>query len=268
MSDCLLCGSSLRDAAIVNEMARHQTPQRSVECPVCTLVQADPQPKPAVLDAYYRTGEYRRQFPATLQPGVLQGEPGYQASISPGFIAVRAERLVELHRLDSDSLLYEEGCGVGHTAARLIELTSCHAYGADADPAVEARARAIGLLPLGPKSRGHCDLAYALHVMEHDVDPVEFAWLLSLKAKPGGRVHVEVPDVERITGDRSWWFQWPHLVNFSARTLTLALYRAGLDNVHVEPYGPFLAGWGTRGRRMRSYEQAVAHSQIDKLEGA
>jgi SAM-dependent methyltransferase len=228
----------------VNTVARHGVEQRCVECPSCMLVQADPKPELHTLRRYYESGQYRAAYPLT--PGPL-----YQATLDPAFIEARARRLVELHGVRSWWSVYDHGCSDGSTMAALHTLTDCHVFGSDADPAMVALARAAGVgdVTQSPWDEGapvDCNLVTAHHVLEHDLDPVAFVRMLATRARAigGGAVHVEVPDVEDITGPRESWFQWPHVVSFSARTLRATLEAGGLREVQTDKLGRFLIGWG------------------------
>ena len=218
---CALCGGSLEHAHTVNVVARYETLQRSVACPRCALVQASPMPSEQSLSLYYRSGAYRREYPPALRPDLTPGDEGYQASLDPHFIDRRARRMADLHDLrarhDPPLTAYDEGCGAGYAGQALAIAAGIAVFGRDSDPAMEGEAMSRGVVH--PRAdRAHA-LAYALHVLEHATDPVAFVQALALKVTPRGVVHVEVPDVERITGPRTYWFQWPHVLNFSARTL-------------------------------------------------
>jgi hypothetical protein len=76
----------------------------------------------------------------------------------------------------------------------------------------------------------------------------------------GGRVWIEVPNVDSPYGGLSHYFQWPHLFDFSAHTLSLLLIRAGFDDVHIHDGGHVLLAYGTSSDTApRSWTDALAH---------
>jgi 2-polyprenyl-3-methyl-5-hydroxy-6-metoxy-1,4-benzoquinol methylase len=86
------------------------------------------------------------------------------------------------------------------------------------------------------------DLILAYYVVEHLRDPVGYLHTLYEMLEPGGRLAIEVPNVDDAlvryyqldAFDRFYW-QKAHYFNYSHRTLTDVLERAGFETVEAIP---------------------------------
>ena len=90
---------------------------------------------------------------------------------------------------------------------------------------------------------GQCfDLILAYYVVEHLRNPVEFLSQLHDLLNPGGHLAMEVPNVNDAlvrfyqldSFDRFYW-QKAHYFNYSQRTLTMVLTRAGFSIIRMIP---------------------------------
>ena len=84
--------------------------------------------------------------------------------------------------------------------------------------------------------RASFDVITAFHVMEHVSDPVGFARTIGEFLAPGGRVYVEVPNIDdallslySVDAYADFWYRIPHLFNFSADTLARVMREAGFE---------------------------------------
>lgn len=236
---CVLCASPLADATIVNTVARNEYPQTCVACPRCAFVQESPMPTADEMAAYYADGSYRREFP----PLRSEAEEVDLANDAAEWLAVN------LAPLPSDRLL-EIGCGYGRVAALL------GASVLEADPAMLSEA-------IGRGARAHVDgdvysIVYAMQVLEHQTDPVATLREWRRYLAPHGRIHVQVPTLERMYGGASHFFQRPHVVNFTERTLRIALRLAGFDGITSGIGGQVLAATAT-------LDEACAYDEIESL---
>ncbi len=98
------------------------------------------------------------------------------------------------------------------------------------------------LSDLAEAKSGRYDLILAYYVLEHLRDPVEYLKDLCKLLNPGGRLAVEVPNVDDAlvrfyqleSFDRFYW-QKAHYYYYSHETLALALERAGFDSPGMIP---------------------------------
>lgn len=266
MSACHLCGASLTGAPVVCEVARYDEPQVSVACARCGLVQATEIPSEDELAAYY-SGPYRERYKRRPVAGHEWGSPEAEALMDEG-AARYAERILAWTGPVS---AIEIGAGDGRLGLALRKAgVRLEAFEPD-----ESIAPVDGMtLTRWPWTRVISDTqaVIAAHVLEHLRDPLD-ALLKMRRALRGGegRVWLEVPNVERPYGapesdrvhiDRcglGWFFQRPHLWNFSPHTMALLLARAGFDGIEIEVSGLVIyARAVSSGSAPRSYEEAVA----------
>ena len=259
MSACLLCGHDLADAQVVNTIARNNTPQRSVACARCAFVQVDPMPTADELRDYYASGQYRREFPWLPVDGVPPDSPEYGAARDRQAEQGATWMAMELGGLGG-KVLYEVGCGDGRVAAAVQRLgderTLAMAW--DDDPDMRAQAEARGVVVTRNPTR-LSDVVYAHQVLEHTPDPVGTLRSWRSLLRDGGLVHIQVPTLEAMYGGASHFFQKPHVVNFTMRTLVLTLLRAGFSPHRVGISGNVLYATAEMADEdALTYEQALA----------
>lgn len=260
--DCYLCGHTLSDALHVHDQGR-TGPLTTVACSECSLLQTSPHPTAAEVEDYYRSGQYRIEFPALprdeldaeLQPTgrTVRPEDDDYADTLDRHGEYAARRLVDALGLGAGVRVLEVGCGDGRVAAAMRRL-GVDVRAAEYDPRLAAEAVERGAVLAGLEDDGF-DIAYALQVVEHFADPVGELEAMVRRVKVGGLVFVEVPTVERPYVSLSHFLQKPHVVNYSTHTLAAALRRAGLEEVHTAIDGSVLLGWGVRSANgPRAYE--------------
>lgn len=250
---CLLCGLDLAASPVVNLVARHGAYQRSVACERCGLVQVSPMPTPEALTAYYASGQYRRDFPPLHSPERLDRASEAHAVWLANHLGVT-----------ETSRLLEVGCGFGRVAAAIEKATGARVVVRDSDPDMLAEAWSRGLREYVEGEP--IDVVYACQVLEHLADPIAD---LHRWARIATRLHVELPSVESMYGGPRHFFQWPHVVNYSPRTLMLLLARAGWDvtecgmvaTTHV------LFATATRGEP-KTYDEAEVGVKLPAKDGA
>ena len=256
---CLLCGlpqvewrESERGvplphltAVIVNEVARHGTPQVSVSCSRCGFVQAYPMPTAQELSDYYESGAYRRDFPM-LEP---HRRP----------IRARADAswLISKLRLGTGSAVHEVGCGDG-TLLVALKARGVSGTGWDPDPGMRKVCASRGIVVTRERVARRLTLL-ALQVLEHAADPL--AALRNWRAYLSGDsvLHVQLPTLERMYGGASYFFQHPHVTNWTQRTLALARLRSGVAPTEIGVDGTVLFATASPTDRLLSYEEAAAH---------
>lgn len=245
---CLLCGSD-SEGRRVNDRARGGALQLSVSCDRCGFVQVSPLPSAEALAEYYRSGRYREDFP-------LSSDARARSEIAGGAAAL-ALRELGAHA----GVVYEVGCGPGDVAA-LLRSEGLNVVGVDADPEMLRLAADRGV-PVASEVSAGAAAVVANQVLEHLLDPVGAlrSWRDALL--PGGRVHVQVPTLEAMYGGAEYFFQVPHVTNWTRRTLTLALLTAGfrVDRLGIE--GTVLYATATRSEDAPLSAAALADAIID-----
>ena len=291
---CHLCESDLSEAPIVGTIARGGKPSRRVCCPRCALVQTSPAPTPAELAAYYASGDFWAEHSTTgLIVSDASGAERFVEHDSPEHAAViemmhrqRAQRVVADLELELGDRVLEIGCSDGRTLVELQKL-GMDVYGLEPDPhkageagealgldsrvvcrsledftsmtCVRCDARADEARNAGKAGYAKCggcdfDAVIAFHVLEHFPAPIEALAQMRSLLKPGGRVWVEVPNVERPGLPLSDHWMWVHTFDFSRYTIAALLHRAGFDNINATDAGNLpsrperlLRAWGTHG---------------------
>lgn len=86
---------------------------------------------------------------------------------------------------------------------------------------------------------GSADLVLAMHVVEHDDRPRDLVARLAALARPGGRVVIEVPNVDCIWNSvfgKYWdaWYLPYHRFHHSARSIAAVIEAAGLRVERIE----------------------------------
>ena len=213
---CVLCKSD-RESPTVNSVSRDGA-QDMIACMRCGMCQQRVMPTAEEVRAYYASGEYRVAFPPVAVDGVEPGAVGYEAALEAAADAV-ASMTRELIGLRDGERIVEIGCGDGRMAARL----GADVVEADAAMLAQALARpGVKAADAGPYT-----LLIACQVLEHQPDPIATLREWRAMLGPGGRAHLQVPSLERMYGGSSYFFQRPHLVAFTRRTLVASLLAAG-----------------------------------------
>jgi SAM-dependent methyltransferase len=269
MSLCHLCGTPLLQAITVCTVGRHGDFCHEVCCARCGLVQRAKMPSEAELSAYY-AGPYREKFkrePVRVEDGSLHewGTPEAERFLDENAADYAAHIVATLGL--HDALVLEVGCGDGRLARALHRAGTQRVHAVDADERMRDEAwergalvvgSSMGDVPIGPGIDGF-DAAVSCHVLEHFADPLASLAQMRSLLRVGGKCWVEVPNVDRPYGSLEYYFQWPHLYDFSAHTLSLLLIRAGFDDVHIHDGGHVLLAYGTSGEsESRSWPDALA----------
>jgi len=130
------------------------------------------------------------------------------------------------------------GCGSPYFLAAVAD-AGWTAIGADFSPAVIDRVRAAGfeahlvddIVPALRTDR--VDLVRMSHVLEHLYDPIASLRQLREVLRPGGLVHVAIPNpagMSSVVFGRHWWSLEPrHVVQYPPERLRAVLERAGFD---------------------------------------
>jgi SAM-dependent methyltransferase len=227
--ECLLCGS--KDLRKLTGQLRHG-PGTVFVCDTCGLGMLDAQA--GDLRRFYDR-EYRRKYGPDLTR-----KSDYE-EIFNAYVPFQEHR-IELLRpyLGRGKRLLEVGCSTGHFLYHARNLVA-EAVGVDYDSGAARFAHAkCGITTCGcdlqetPLETGSFDVVCAIQTMEHVPDPIGFASLLGRYLTEDGTLYIEVPNLAdpllSLYDNRTYrdfYFHEAHLLYFTARSLALAMDRAG-----------------------------------------
>jgi 2-polyprenyl-3-methyl-5-hydroxy-6-metoxy-1,4-benzoquinol methylase len=224
VEQCEICQS--KEFSPVGTHDRDGKPLSSVICNSCGLVFSNPRPSSEQIDDYYREG-YRISYKKAWQPRL-------QHTLRAGKVA--AERLSYLMPLLTPGCsTIDFGSGGGELVFMLRQLgydsqgiepnIGYAEYSRDAlDIPVQ-----IGGFDQANVELESLDVVTLFHVAEHLEHPVAALKKAASWLRPGGRMLVEVPNVESTCIWPSSRFHQAHLYNFNTETLAQTGRRAGLE---------------------------------------
>lgn len=217
---CPLCDTN--ETRILSLRARDGTPLKTVLCTGCGLGRVDPIPKANELREFY-SAEYRVRYQGSFEPKPYRVLRSGRAALAR--IAIASQFM------EPGQSVLDIGCGGGEFVY-LMTRAGFDARGHEADPRLAAYARReLGIAATdGPWEavRGGADLVTLFHSLEHLDHPVQAlrdcaAWL-----NAGGKLLVEVPNIEFPLTRSSHRFHYAHLYHFNEETLRACAIRAGL----------------------------------------
>jgi 2-polyprenyl-3-methyl-5-hydroxy-6-metoxy-1,4-benzoquinol methylase len=253
---CHLCDAPLSNAVTVGTTARHGDSVRTVACGWCGLVQTMPLPSEAELTTYYN-GPYREKFKrdsVRTSDGAIHawGSPEAEALLDAAANEY-AKGIAEACVLDSTSEVLEVGAGDFRMSRAIARATDANVSAIEPDETLSGEHKE-GILHYAMSlaefvepgddvdlSSYVYDAVVSIHSLEHFREPIKALSQMRSRLKFGGRIWVEVPNVEEPYGDLdTHYWQFPHLYNFSAATLRASMLRAGFDDVRVAVSGHVL----------------------------
>lgn len=229
---CDLCGG--RDVVELAASDRSGQPLRTVICRKCGLVYTDPIPSEETLKRFY-SQDYRMRYKGRSAPSLKHV---YRA----GRLAVqRIEGLKEL--LEPDSVIIDVGSGGGEFVY-LLRLSGFDAQGVQPDDGYARYSREeLGVsVHLGSAleielASECCHVVTLYHSLEHTGAPSRVLAHVRRWLRPGGRLLVEVPNVEAVCQFPGRRFHHAHLYNFNSACLRelgrktgFALHRLSLSS--------------------------------------
>lgn len=215
---------------LVSEVDRRGNPLRTVVCMETGLVRNDPVPDDAELAKFYAE-DYRKAYKGAETPRKRQIIRNFR----------RAAAHIGQFRdvLDPAGYVLDVGAGSGEFAYLMTEMGKT-VTGIEPNAGYAAYCREdLGLdvqtAHLAPDlfQLGQFDLIRLNHVLEHLNDPVKYLSMIATWLAPGGRLYVEVPNIETYcqTKSRGNMFHYGHIWNFNPWTLRSAAGLAGLQEV-------------------------------------
>ncbi|MEM7685750.1 MAG: class I SAM-dependent methyltransferase [Pseudomonadota bacterium] len=212
----------------VSETDRRGRPLKTVICMETGLVRNDPVPGDAELAKFY-SEDYRKDYKSAEKPRRRQ--------ILRNFRRVAAHVAAFSDVLDQASAVLDVGAGSGEFAF-LMTRRGKSVIGVEPNQGYAAYCRDdLGLdvrtahLSSDLFENQSFDLIRLNHVLEHLNDPVKYLEMMARWLRPGGRLYVEVPNIETYCREKSRgnMFHYGHIWNFNPWTLRAAATLAGLE---------------------------------------
>lgn len=219
---CTLCGN--KEIKPLHNTIRNNIDDtyKMYECSHCGTHFINPQPEKEQLEAYY-DGQFREEvhsstyYNETILNSVLQN-----------FLPEAKSRVarVENDLKQSDDIL-EIGCSVGYFLSVIVDKVNL-AYGTEWDN--KARSYIQNVIhnskiktAYNPQDFSQkFDKIFMFHVLEHIENPIEFLNNLKPLLKDGGKIYIEVPNVDDILvktfkndAFKNFYYKKAHLYNFN-----------------------------------------------------
>lgn len=234
---CPLCGGT--EFRVLARSDRYDMDLKTAGCRGCGLVLSNPQPTAAALDEFYRQ-HYRSFYQQTDTPSleyIREYRKDERAANTTRFLADAGLLKPGMAVLDIGA---SEGCLLHAIAAQVPDARrwAVEPNGAFGRFAVQHAGCTLfaSLDELKAAGAGPFDLITMVHVFEHVKQPVEFLASLAPLLAPGGRVYIDVPDVNAYR--RLYDLHIAHLYHFGQQTLRHTAARAGFEALTLEPHRP------------------------------
>ena len=209
---------------------RRGRPLRTVVCMETGLVRNDPVPGDEELARFYAE-DYRRAYKSADKPRRRQVLRNFRRAAAH----IRAFRDV----LAPARRILDVGAGSGEFAFLMRELghdvtgiepNAGYAAWCRDELGLDVRTAHLGPDLFPPAS---FDLIRLNHVLEHLNDPVRYLAIIAAWLTPGGRLYVEVPNIETYAREKSRgnMFHYGHIWTFNPWTLRAAAGLAGLEEL-------------------------------------
>lgn len=227
---CYLCGS--KKLKVIRTKLRHNVKRDVWQCDHCGIVYLAPVRQD--LKGYY-SKEYRQLYTPVLGRALNSRQlfdiclPYQQARIEAlKHVLGRGKRLLDVG-CASGAFLHSVRNHVGECIG--MEFNKDNVRFVEKKLGLKVHTEGIEATSLLPES---FDIITAFQVLEHVDDPVKFLKGIHRLLKPGGTICLEVPNVQdvllsvyKVKPYADFWFRDPHVFNYSPRTLTAVLKKAG-----------------------------------------
>ncbi|MEM8985459.1 MAG: class I SAM-dependent methyltransferase [Pseudomonadota bacterium] len=245
---CPACGGKvLRPAPVSLDDDWSLAGFKASKCVSCRTVFFNPRPLTKALGAFYAAidkGDPRGFIEASLR---YYRDPARAA-------ARRREYLAPLLRRRASGALLDFGCGAGWFA-KMAEDAGFEAHGLEQMPEAAAAAREeLGLVNVRTGGEGELpaeptyDVIVANNVIEHMLDPADFAGKCFAALKPGGLLMYNFPCADsymfEALGAHNYYYMAPyHLTHFTREGMSRMLSALGYENIAYESQ-PEAYYWG------------------------
>lgn len=233
VESCVLCGGN--ETATVSTKLRHDKLGVIVRCIECGLVRLmGARSYASRLNEFYAE-QYAQQY--------YSGIKGELDSLFDSFLPVQGHRVEKVAPyLSQTDRVLEVGSGTGYFLAsirdRVASVQGLELNRKEAAYASSVRDIPTSYLPYENSDlpRGYFDHLFLFQVLEHAADPVTFLADLKSFLRPGGHLHIEVPNLldplawfYDVVSYRDFYYQEPHLYYFTPETLNKICTSSGFS---------------------------------------
>jgi SAM-dependent methyltransferase len=226
---CALCGQHRYTTIATRD--RDGRPLTTVMCDLCGLVWTNPRPSDEDVDRYYAR-DYRADYARRRAPSVRK--------VLRGLLGAEERREALGSLLAPGARVLDVGCGAGELVF-LLRRRGIEAAGIEPGEEFADFSRRVLGIPIQTATvetalvePGSQHLITMFHMLEHVADPRRVLATVRGWLRQGGRLVVEVPNVESRAQAPAHRFHFAHLYNFNAATL-----KALGDSVGLTPIRSF-----------------------------
>ena len=225
---CYLCQK--KTLVVIRDKLRHNIRRRVLRCANCSLVYLEPQ---SGTTGFYRS-HYRKKH------GPIMGKTLSSRELFEYNLPLQAPRIEQLAKwLKLQAKVLDIGSSTGHFLYAIkdrvgevvgVELNLANADFTRRELGIKVFSEPLEELDLPPD---YFDLITIYHTFEHVADPLGFLGAVRHCLKPGGKVCIEVPNLDdallslyQLKKFADFWFIEPHLFYYTPNTLGQMLRRA------------------------------------------
>ena len=231
---CPLCGK--KTALIVTDKLRNGEPRKVFYCVACELGFLDSVDSETDIKAYYRS-KYRKEY----KPDIAEKTNPEQ--LFNTYVPFQRDRLALLKPyLTKETRLLEIGCSAGmflwHAGKIVKEVTGIDFDVASARHAARKCKCRVYTTEISktPIPKNYFDVICMFQTLEHVKNPLILLKEVGEYLKPGGRLHIEVPNLKDILVSSydlpyhsQFYFHSAHLYYFTLKSLKQLLLKAGFS---------------------------------------
>jgi 2-polyprenyl-3-methyl-5-hydroxy-6-metoxy-1,4-benzoquinol methylase len=219
-----------RALVTVSERDRRGRPLRTVVCMETGIVRNDPIPGDEEL-AHFYAEHYRTAYKSAATPRRRQVLRNFRRAVAQirefDDVLMPARRVLDVGAGSGEFAFLMGRLGKDVTG---IEPNAAYAAWGRGELGLDIRTAHLAADLFAP---GSFDLIRLNHVLEHLSDPVRYLRMIVAWLAPGGRLYVEVPNIEAYAREKSRgnMFHYGHIFNFNPWTLRAAAGLAGLEEL-------------------------------------